>query len=247
MLPAACLVAGSICLATAAGVQVASAAATAEFGPQVGPAAPAATRGAGPPGIDRERSAGRSVDEPPVSSHGSAQPVPPSTPVPISTTVPTGTTAESSAPAPRVVGAPTRMVIDGLGVDAPVVPVTAVDGVLRPPDDPAEVGWWAAGAPAGATEGPVVIVGHVDSVAGPGALFRLADLPADAAVAVLVGERPVSYRVLSRHLYDKSTGLPPDIFARGAPRLTLITCGGEFDDAAGSYEQNLVVTAELAD
>jgi hypothetical protein len=34
------------------------------------------------------------------------------------------------------------------------------------------------------------------------------------------------------------------VFARtGAPRLRLITCGGEYDVDAGGYQQNLVVTA----
>ena len=43
---------------------------------------------------------------------------------------------------------------------------------------------------------------------------------------------------------DKSA-LPVDrLFARdGAPVLTLVTCGGEFDRATRNYRQNVVVTA----
>jgi len=39
--------------------------------------------------------------------------------------------------------------------------------------------------------------------------------------------------------------LPTDLFAfDGAPRLVLITCGGEFDPDAGSYDENVVVIGE---
>jgi hypothetical protein len=50
--------------------------------------------------------------------------------------------------------------------------------------------------------------------------------------------------VVGRTVYDK-TEIPLErYFARdGAVRLTLITCGGEFDAQAGSYRDNVVVTA----
>jgi hypothetical protein len=35
-----------------------------------------------------------------------------------------------------------------------------------------------------------------------------------------------------------------EVFARtGAPRLTLVTCGGPFDDDAHAYTENVVVVA----
>ena len=42
--------------------------------------------------------------------------------------------------------------------------------------------------------------------------------------------------------------LPVDraVRPRRPPRLTLITCGGEFDRAAGSFRDNVVVVAEPA-
>jgi hypothetical protein len=44
----------------------------------------------------------------------------------------------------------------------------------------------------------------------------------------------------------QKTDIPLDrYFARdGAPRLTLITCGGPFDKATGHYRDNVVVTAK---
>ncbi len=56
-----------------------------------------------------------------------------------------------------------------------------------------------------------------------------------------------SYRVTGRHFYSKADGLPAELFPLGGrPRLVLITCGGEFDQATGSYEENVVVAADPA-
>ena len=50
--------------------------------------------------------------------------------------------------------------------------------------------------------------------------------------------------MVARERYRKTT-IPLDrYFARdGAPRLTLITCGGPFDRTTGHYRDNVVVTA----
>jgi len=44
--------------------------------------------------------------------------------------------------------------------------------------------------------------------------------------------------------FPKDTAPLAELFARsGQPRLTLITCGGSFDAAGGSYRDNVVITA----
>jgi hypothetical protein len=92
----------------------------------------------------------------------------------------------------------------------------------------------------------VVIAGHVDSKEqGKGAFFRLRDLGEDDTLTVAGPDGTVrAYRVVAREEYRK-TKIPLDrYFARdGAPRLTLITCGGPFDRKAGHYRDNIVVTA----
>jgi hypothetical protein len=54
----------------------------------------------------------------------------------------------------------------------------------------------------------------------------------------------VAYRVEAVSRFPK-TGLPVgEVFARdGAPRLTLVTCGGQFDYRANGYTENVVVVA----
>lgn len=161
-----------------------------------------------------------------------------------------GTPAHSSRPAPPrpAVAAepPVTLTIPSQQVRAEVLPVANVGGVLRVPDDPAQVGWWNASAPVGGSRGSVVIDGHVDSAtSGPGALFRLAELrTADRIVLGTAAGQTRSYLVTGRRVYRKSAGLPADIFDQlGAPRLVLISCGGPFDSAAGSYLDNIVVFA----
>lgn len=155
--------------------------------------------------------------------------------------------AAEPASADGPTGDPQRLVIPALGVDAPVDGIlTGVGQVLRPPDDPARVGWWIASSPPGAGSGPTVLVGHVDSAAdGPGALFAATDLaPGDQVVVRTSEGAEVHFEIVERSVYSKSDGLPPSLFALGGPpRLVLITCGGEFDPVAASYEQNIVLVA----
>jgi LPXTG-site transpeptidase (sortase) family protein len=136
----------------------------------------------------------------------------------------------------------------GLDVDAAVVAV-GVDGLgeMEVPGDVATVGWYRFGPGPGAGAGSAVLSGHVDDrVQGRGAFYRLSDLePGDAVAVDLADGTAVDYRVTLVERIDKDE-LPVDrLFARdGAPRLTLVTCGGDFDRAARSYRENVVVTAE---
>jgi sortase family protein len=171
---------------------------------------------------------------------------------PASSTAPTGSTgSHSTQPAPALSsaarpGPPIMLTIPSQQVRASVVPVINSGGTLQVPDDPALVGWWSASAPAGSSRGSVVIDGHVDSAAsGPGALFRLAGLrTSDRIVLSTATGLTRTYAVTGRRVYDKAGGLPADIFDQsGTPRLVLISCGGPFDSAEGSYLDNIVVFA----
>ncbi|WP_344415420.1 class F sortase [Pseudonocardia ailaonensis] len=142
---------------------------------------------------------------------------------------------------------PVGLELPARGTSAPVVPVTTgADGDLAVPDPPQTVGWWEPGALAGSGAGTVVIAGHVDSrLAGVGMLAVLPQLTVGEPVVLRAADgRPVAYRVVARREFVKSA-LPADTFARsGPPRLVLVTCGGRFDPATRSYEDNIVVYAE---
>jgi hypothetical protein len=86
----------------------------------------------------------------------------------------------------------------------------------------------------------------VDSAAeGEGAFFRLAELDAGDVVTLSDGRgRDRAFEVTSRETYRKTRIPLQRYFARdGPPRLTLITCGGPFDEETRHYRDNVVVTA----
>jgi hypothetical protein len=156
--------------------------------------------------------------------------------------------ATLASPAPPDAGPPepeppVRLLIPALAVSTAVTdaPVEG-SGRLAVPADPGRVGWWVGGALAGAPTGTLALAGHVDDRSGPGALFRLRELPVGAAVYVDGHARRHAYRVVARRTYRKQQ-LPAAVFDRDVPhRLVLITCGGAF--RAGRYEDNVVVYAE---
>lgn len=150
-------------------------------------------------------------------------------------------------PGPAAVLAPTRLAIPAIDVVARVAPVGVVadTGEFDVPPSVDEVGWYRFGPGLEAEAGSVVIAGHVDGAGqGPGAFFRLRELAADDRIEVVAGDQVREFRVVGREEYDKSEIPLARYFARdGAVRLTLITCGGPFDETAGRYRDNIVVTA----
>ena len=167
-------------------------------------------------------------------------------------TVPESTPPTTSGTAPGLVPVrpttpPTRLRIDALRLDAPVIPI-GVDGGgdLAIPHEVGTVGWYSLGASPGSAAGSVVMAGHVDSAQqGVGAFHALWSATPGMTVTVYRDDAPsLTYRVVSRETFTK-TALPlAALFSgSGSPRLTLITCGGPFNRATLSYEDNVVVTA----
>jgi len=151
--------------------------------------------------------------------------------------------------APLPAGGPAlRLRLDAVGVDAAVAPETvASDGALGVPEDVHELGWWAGGAGVGASTGTTVIDGHVDSAAqGPGALFRLGEVPLGAVINISTTQGVARYVVRARRSYPKAA-LPADLFRQNGPgQLIVITCGGSFNSSRGHYSNNIIVYATLA-
>ncbi|WP_053063623.1 class F sortase [Nocardiopsis sp. RV163] len=167
-------------------------------------------------------------------------------------------TARPAAPAPdaprqdrdAVTAAPAepeRLLSHDLGLSAPVDPVGVDDdSQVEVPSDITRVGWYRFGPGAGATSGSAVLVGHVDSAEqGRGALWPLGGADVDDVVEVELSDGTAhAYRIVARELIDKEELPTEEIFARRGPhRLTLVTCGGEFDPENTSYSHNIVVTA----
>jgi hypothetical protein len=199
---------------------------------------------------------GRLALQPPRASAADEGPAPSAVPAPAQAPTPAParpadpTEPTEPAPAPRPPGPvsfpPAELALPTLGTVAPVVPVGVLEsGQLQLPEQPATVGWWAAGTLPGAGAGTVVVAGHLDAAAyGPGALQALLHVEVGDRVELRDGDgATLAYRVTARHSYDKAE-LPGELFTtEGPPQLALITCGGEFDQRRARYADNVVVLA----
>jgi sortase (surface protein transpeptidase) len=138
-----------------------------------------------------------------------------------------------------------RLVIEKIGVDAPIERV-GLDPThaIASPSSLADVGWFEHG-PSPGQPGDAIIDGHygLPSIA---AVFRnlRALAPGDVLLVVWPDGRQVRFRVTSSVVIARNAPAPPGLFgAGGAPRLSLITCAGAWDQANFTYTQRLIVTA----
>jgi sortase (surface protein transpeptidase) len=144
------------------------------------------------------------------------------------------------------VAEPVRLRIPAIGVDTPLVRLgRAADHTIAVPSDYHTAGWFDEG-PRPGQPGPAVILGHVDSKAGPGVFFALGRLTPGAEVSVDRADgSAVRFRV-QRTMRVPKTEFPTDLVY--APTLEaslrLVTCGGGFDHAKGSYLDNVIVYAD---
>ncbi len=108
-----------------------------------------------------------------------------------------------------------------------------------------EAGWYRFGPKPGASVGSAVIAGHVDHRKTPGVFIELRRLDIGAEVSVTDATGKLHrYVVIERYQVNKHELPVKELFRRtGEPVLTLITCGGEFDRKARSYDDNIVITA----
>jgi sortase (surface protein transpeptidase) len=184
----------------------------------------------------------------------SAVPTPPSTPPSTRERSPSpaeGAPASDQAlPEVERVGiVPDVVSIPDLSVQALVTTVglDAGGGVVVP-EDVSTVGWYSGSVPIGSQVGSSVLVGHRDSkVQGIGALGAIENLTVGERIVVAgAGDLGVEYEVQEVAFVEKSNfvSIVADAFGIDGPhRLTLITCGGDFDAQAGSYLSNVIVTA----
>lgn len=162
---------------------------------------------------------------------------------PAHTATPTTTTiAYVAAPEPAL---PLRIAIPSLNLDANVVPVGVNDNGAMEIPGAIEAGWYRYGPRPGSAHGSAVIAGHVDHRKTPGVFLELRRLEIGQEVVVTDADA-VSHRYLVTERFQvQKESLPVrTLFQRdGDPVLTLITCGGRFDRAARSYDDNIVIRA----
>ncbi|SFO89368.1 Sortase family protein [Geodermatophilus dictyosporus] len=142
---------------------------------------------------------------------------------------------------------PTRVRVPAIGVDTPLVDLGLdAAGALEAPADFGRAGWFAGGTVPGDV-GPAVLAGHVDSVDGPAVFSRLRELAAGDEVLVDRADGTTArFRVTDVERHPKDAFPTASVYGPTADaQLRLVTCGGDFDRAARSYEDNVVVFATL--
>jgi sortase (surface protein transpeptidase) len=118
------------------------------------------------------------------------------------------------------------------------------DGTIEIPTEWDVAGWFAEGAKPG-QPGPAVILGHVDSKAGPAVFYRVRELRSGDEIFVdQRGGDTVEFVVKKLEQTDKNRFPTEDVYLPTLkPMLSLVTCGGTFDGSAGHYRDNIIVFA----
>lgn len=143
---------------------------------------------------------------------------------------------------------PARLRVPKLGIDAFVqyVGVNA-KGNMAAPSNFADVGWYKYGTVPGFL-GSAVITGHVDNALGlPGVFKDLGEMHIgdEFFVETASGEEK-RFRVVEVQAYPYTLVPLKVLFSRSdLPRLNLITCSGKWLQGERSYDERLVVYAEL--
>jgi sortase (surface protein transpeptidase) len=156
--------------------------------------------------------------------------------------------AAPQSAAPRPVAAPVSLTIPLIGVTTKLITLgLASDGSLQVPATTSVAGWYT-GSPRPGAIGSAIIVGHIDSVSGPGVFFRLSELHKGDQIYVRRADGSlVKFLVTSVQQYLKDQ-FPTQAVYGPTPdaELRLITCGGAFDEATDHYLSNIVVYATEA-
>jgi LPXTG-site transpeptidase (sortase) family protein len=170
-------------------------------------------------------------------------------PVTVKTTSPRGPDPVSVAAA-LAPSTPTQIEIPAIGVRAPIMQVGQnADGTVQvPPPDNHNLAAWYDGSVRPGQDGSSVILGHVDTYQGPSVFYSIKNLRRGDAVDVVRADGGTAvFTVIGVEEVEKASFPTDSVYDNVAyPALRLITCGGPFDSAQGSYLDNIVVYAYLS-
>jgi len=146
--------------------------------------------------------------------------------------------------------APVEMVVNSIGLTAPIEVGAIDEGVMRDPSGPWVVSWYEPLGKVG-EGGNVVMAGHVDYWDTGPAIFAAVPSLQPGDVISIIGENGEQYDYAMEwsQLFNVATELTPEVIQTqivgdtGQESLTLITCGGTFDAAAGEYLERWVLRA----
>jgi LPXTG-site transpeptidase (sortase) family protein len=155
-------------------------------------------------------------------------------------------------PTPEPVARPVRMVIEKLGVDAPVVEMGLDDqGIPRVPLNGQDVVWYNFSSPPGAGSN-AVFAGHINWEGAPGSFGGLSQLGAKDKIRLISEDgHEYTYEVTANFAVDPTASDSLEVMApTDKDIVTLITCGGTWvpdssERFGGSYTNRTIVQAQL--
>lgn len=137
---------------------------------------------------------------------------------------------------------PLTLVVPAIGLRAPIVPIE-IDprGVLTPPANVHEVGWWRRSARPGSATGQTLVTGHTVHTGG-GVMNRLGSLKPGAIIRIETRIGTVHYRATKVFVYTKRqlAQHAAELFGQDEQhgRLVLVTCTGW---TGHDYTSNIIV------
>jgi LPXTG-site transpeptidase (sortase) family protein len=136
------------------------------------------------------------------------------------------------------------LVAPSIRLDARVVPLEmSSSGVLEPPADASEVGWWDRSAQPGSASGQTVLTGHTLH-AGGGSMDRLGELRPGRHVDVVTKQGRMRYEVEEVRTLSKTdvAAQAQSLFGQdlGRGRLVLVSCA-DWDGQV--FRSNVIVVA----
>lgn len=165
--------------------------------------------------------------------------------VPGSTTPAGDSAAQGSTVRTAAQGGGDALIVPTIGLNAALIDIQMdPDGVLTPPSDYTEVGYWNASAAPGARSGQTVVTGHTVHTGG-GVMNRLGSVVNGDPLQIRFDGELVDYRVRKVVTLSKAevAARAEDLFGqdRRKGRLVLVTCT-DWDGA--DYQSNIVVFAD---
>ncbi len=192
----------------------------------------------------REGESGENVvSEPPSIENLEHMPAVPYNPLP---------TVTEPEPTPEPVAAPLRLVVESLGVDAPVIEMGLDNqGIPHVPLNGQDVAWYSFSSPPGAGSN-AVFAGHINWEGAPGVFGDLDVLQAGDTVRLISEDgSEYVYEVFANFPVDPDDPASLKVMApTSTDTITLITCGGTWipdpsELFGGSYTNRTIVQARL--
>ncbi len=143
---------------------------------------------------------------------------------------------------------PLRLQIGSIGVETGLIDLgLQPDGTMEVPADGSTAGWYTE-SPTPGELGPAVLAAHVDWRGERGIFYDLQRMkPGDVISVERADGTTATFAVQRVEQFAKDRFPSAEVYGDvDSAQLRLITCGGEFDDSARSYRDNVVVFAELA-